>query len=54
MNGVNVYPAWDRSSSGFIIKLGKIAFKVRYSKRIQKWFVKLELVPKPSYTDYSI
>ena len=38
LNGLNVYKPRDKHSAGFVIKLGRIQFKVRYSKRAKKWF----------------
>jgi len=38
LNGINVYPLSDKHSAGFIIKMGKFKFRVRYSKRTKQWF----------------
>jgi hypothetical protein len=38
-NGINVYPKEDKSSSGFIIRIWSLIFRVRYSKKLGKWFV---------------
>ena len=38
-NGINVYPKEDKSSSGFIIRIWSLIFRVRYSKKLEKWFV---------------
>jgi hypothetical protein len=38
LNGINVYPPSDKHSAGFIIKMGKFKFRLRYSKRIKQWF----------------
>lgn len=37
-NGINVYPKEDKSSSGFIIRIGALIFRARYSKKLGKWF----------------
>ncbi len=42
LNGLNVYKPSDPHSAGFIIRVYKLRLRVRYSKRIKKWFVKLE------------
>ena len=36
LNGLNVYPLSDPHSAGFVIKAGKIKFKVRWSKRTKR------------------
>lgn len=38
-NGINIYPKEDKSSSGFIIKICSMFFRVRYSKKLDEWFV---------------
>jgi hypothetical protein len=39
-NGFNFYPKNDRRSSGFVLKLGALHFKYRYSKQTKKTIVK--------------
>ena len=39
LNGINVIHPDDPSSAGFVIKVGPVGFRVRYSKRVKKWFV---------------
>ena len=38
LNGLNVYPPDDPNSAGFVIRAGKIQFRVRWSKRAKKLF----------------
>lgn len=39
LNGINVIHPNDPSSAGFVIKVGPVGFRVRYSKRVKKWFI---------------
>ena len=39
LNGINVYKRSDPNSAGFSIKLDKLIFRVRYSKRTKKWHI---------------
>jgi hypothetical protein len=39
LNGLNIYPLDDKNSAGFVIKLGPAEFRVRYSKRVKRWFI---------------
>ena len=38
LTGINVYHPDDPSSAGFVIKVGPVGFRVRYSKRTKQWF----------------
>ena len=38
LNGINVYHPDDPSSAGFVIKVGAVGFRIRYSKRTKQWF----------------
>ena len=38
LNGFNFYKFYDPSNAGFLIKLGSFGLRVRYSKRVKKWF----------------
>lgn len=38
LNGLNVYPPSDPNSIGFVIRFGKIKFRVRWSKRAKQFF----------------
>lgn len=38
LNGINVYPPSDPNSSGVVIKVGKLQFRLRWSKRAKKFF----------------
>jgi hypothetical protein len=40
LNGLNFYPDHDPRSSGFVLKLGALHFKYRYSKQTKKTIVK--------------
>ena len=40
--GLNIYKLTDPNSIGFIMKLGRWKFCVRYSKRIKRWFIWLK------------
>jgi hypothetical protein len=42
LNGLNVYKLSDPNSAGFLLKIGLAEFRVRYSKRVRKWFVGFE------------
>ena len=42
LNGLNIYKPSDPNSAGFIIKLGKWKFCIRYSKRVKRLFVWLK------------
>jgi hypothetical protein len=53
LNGINVYRADDVGSCGFIIKLGALHFRARYSKRIHQWFVNFKWYPGKN-SQYSI
>ena len=37
LNGLNVYR--DPSSYGFEVRAGRYGFKVRYSRRVKRWFI---------------
>lgn len=39
LNGLNVYLPSDPHSAGFVIKVGILAFRVRWSKRVKQWFI---------------
>jgi hypothetical protein len=53
LNGINVYHPTDWHSKGFIVKLGALHFKCRYSKRTHKLIVKAYW-QKETYEQYSI
>ena len=38
LNGLNVYRLDDPNSAGFVLKLGKFIFRMRYSKRTKQFF----------------
>ena len=40
--GLNIYKLTDRNSAGFIVRLSKWKFCIRYSKRIKRWFIWLK------------
>ena len=42
LNGLNIYKPTDLSNAGFVVKLGKWKFCIRYSKQIKRWFVWLK------------
>jgi hypothetical protein len=42
LNGFNFYKPSDPNSAGFVIKLGKWKFCIRYSKRVKRLFVWLK------------
>ena len=42
-NGFNFYPLTDKGSAGFILKLGKRIFQMRYSKITGKLNVKTSI-----------
>jgi hypothetical protein len=42
LNGLNVYHPKDPNSIGFILRISKYQFRVRWSKRTRKWFWGLE------------
>jgi hypothetical protein len=42
LNGLNVYHPKDPNSAGFILRISKYQFRVRWSKRTRKWFWGLE------------
>ena len=42
LNGLNIYRPADPNSAGFVAKLGKWKFCMRYSKQIKRWFVWLK------------
>jgi hypothetical protein len=39
LNGLNVYKPKDPNSAGFVLKIKKFIFKVRYSKRTNEWHI---------------
>lgn len=39
LNGLNVYHPDDPISAGFVIRVWRFGFKVRYSKRAKKWVI---------------
>jgi hypothetical protein len=41
-NGLNMYHPKDPNSIGFILRISKYQFRVRWSKRTRKWFWGLE------------
>lgn len=53
LNGLNIYEKSDPSSSGFVLKLGSLELRVRYSKRVKKWFVGCN-INKRTQSTYSI
>jgi hypothetical protein len=42
LNGLNVYPPKDPNSMGFILRVHKYQFRLRWSKRAKKWFCGIE------------
>jgi len=42
LNGLNVYHPKDPNSAGFILRVCKYQFRLRWSKRIKKWFWGIE------------
>lgn len=50
-NGINVYRKNDENNAGFVLRLGQLIFKCRYSKRINKWFLGFRW-HKPTYMEY--
>lgn len=42
LNGLNIYKLSDPSNAGFVARLGKWKFCVRYSKRVKRLFVWLK------------
>ena len=52
-NGINVYRKDDPNNSGFVLKAGPLHFQFRYSKRVNKRFVRFYWA-KPNYTTYMI
>jgi hypothetical protein len=42
LNGLNIYKPSDPNSAGFIIKLNRWKFCIRYSKRVKRLFVWLK------------
>jgi hypothetical protein len=53
LNGLNFYKPSDPVSAGFLIKLGVFELRVRYSKRVKKWFFGCCL-NRRTETNYSI
>ncbi len=45
-NGFNFYPLTDKGSAGFILRLGKKIFRIRYSKITGKLNVKSTILLK--------
>ena len=37
LNGLNVYKPSDPHSAGFVLRVHKLGFRVRYSKRTKLW-----------------
>lgn len=37
--GLTFYPLTDKSSAGFILKVWRFVWRVRYSKFSKKWFI---------------
>jgi len=42
--GFNIYPLSDKSNIGFVIKFWKIVFRLRYSKRVNRFFCSLNII----------
>ena len=42
LNGLNVYHPKDQNSIGFILRVHKYQFRLRWSKRTKKWFCGIE------------
>lgn len=38
LNGLNVYHPDDPHSAGFVLRVGAIGFRIRYSKLAKQWF----------------
>lgn len=38
LNGINIYHPSDENSAGFVVKVGKWQFRLRWSKRAKKLF----------------
>jgi hypothetical protein len=53
LNGLNFYKPSDPSNAGFLIKLGSFELRVRYSKRVKKWFTGCNFNQRTE-TNYSI
>ena len=43
-NGINYYPLNDNNSHGFIVKVFRIIWRVRYSLNAKKWFFTLRYI----------
>ena len=41
--GFNIYPLKDPINIGFVIKLWKVLFRFRYSKRVNRFFCSLHI-----------
>ena len=39
LNGLNMYKPSDPHSAGIIVRLWRVGFRVRYSKRTKKWHI---------------
>ena len=47
--GFNVYPLDDKGSFGFIFKIKKFRFAIRYSKKVKKFFFSYDYTGPDGY-----